>query len=349
MSRVEISVVIPCFNLGPYLDEAIDSCLGQSCQDFEILVVDDGSTEPSTRALLDGYKRPKTQLVRTPNRGLAAARNLGAAETSGEFLCFLDADDRLHPRFFAETLRRLKSVEAPAFASCWIEAFGDESWIYRPERCDLAAVLAECTVATPALVSRSAFEAVGGFDEGMPAMGNEDWDLWIHLLAESFQGAIVPEILFYYRRRRGSMVEECYYGYTYLILMDYLFRKYAALYRTHLSEVITDKDRELEELESNRARLHLHLEQALRPRLIGEGIDPQDRPRSSSHAISSLEPFDLVTLTSQAPYPRELMEREEKLLTLRRLTREMELERLWIEAELARRMRESQRPPGAGP
>src|SRR5262245_7459893 len=93
----KVSVVIPCFNLGAFLGEAIQSAVNQTRPPHEILVVDDGSTDPDTREVLDGVRVPGTRVVRSPNRGLSAARNLGVRESSGSLICCLDADDRLAP------------------------------------------------------------------------------------------------------------------------------------------------------------------------------------------------------------------------------------------------------------
>src|SRR5437763_11165815 len=95
----KISVIVPCYNLGEFLAEAVDSVLAQTCQDFEIVVVDDGSTDGPTNEILATFARPKTRLLRAPHAGLGAARNLGIANSTGEYLCALDADDRLDPTF----------------------------------------------------------------------------------------------------------------------------------------------------------------------------------------------------------------------------------------------------------
>src|SRR5262249_4941155 len=86
MNAARVSVIVPCYNLGPYLDEAIDSVFAQTFQDFEIVVVDDGSTDPDTRRLLASYERPRTRLVRSDNRGLPATKNLGLAHTTGPYV-----------------------------------------------------------------------------------------------------------------------------------------------------------------------------------------------------------------------------------------------------------------------
>src|SRR4051812_33220552 len=90
-----VSVIIPCYNHGAYIDEAIQSVLAQTLQDFEILVLDDGSTDPDTIALFASRTWPRTRLFRTENGGLAKARNFLLARCSGKYLCALDADDRL--------------------------------------------------------------------------------------------------------------------------------------------------------------------------------------------------------------------------------------------------------------
>src|SRR5579871_4707344 len=78
-----VSVIVSCHNLGQYLGEAVDSVLAQTFQDFEILIVDDGSTDEATLSTLDSFARPKTRVVRTPHRGLAATRNTGIEQTNG--------------------------------------------------------------------------------------------------------------------------------------------------------------------------------------------------------------------------------------------------------------------------
>ena len=80
----KVSVIVPCYNLGEYLDEAVNSVLGQTFQDFEIIVVDDGSTDEATNALLADYRRPRTRVLRAPHGGLGAARHLAIASAQGE-------------------------------------------------------------------------------------------------------------------------------------------------------------------------------------------------------------------------------------------------------------------------
>ncbi len=234
-------MLVPCFNHGMFLDEAVDSVLAQTVNDFEIIVVDDGSTDESTRRKLETYQRPKTRVLRTRNRGLPAARNAAAAAANGDIFCALDADDRLAPTWFEKGLAVLDRDPSMAFVSHWLETFGDEHWTWRPERCDLPAMLARNAVNGAALVRRSAFDAVGGYDERMRE-GCEDWDFWLRLIERGFKGTIVPEVLFHYRRTAGSMSRVMLGDAEYRAPLHALIEKHAGSYRAHAIDVLVAKE-----------------------------------------------------------------------------------------------------------
>lgn len=238
-----VSVLIPCYNHGAFIGEAIASVRAQTRQDFEIVVVDDGSTEPETLAVLEALRAEGLQVFRTPNRGLPAARNHAAARASGAVFCSLDADDRLAPAWFERGLALLDERPSVAFVSHWLETFGDEQWRWTPERCDLPALLARNTVNGAALVRRAAFEAVGGYDESMRD-GCEDWDFWLRLVEAGWPGAILPEVLFHYRRQASSMSRVMLQEAAYRRPLEVLVRKHEGAYREHLVEVLIARERE---------------------------------------------------------------------------------------------------------
>jgi glycosyltransferase involved in cell wall biosynthesis len=263
----KISVIVPCYNLGEYLAEAVDSVLAQTCQDFEIVVVDDGSTDGPTNEILSTFSRPKTRVLHAPHAGLAAARNLGIASTSGEYVCALDADDRLASTYLEKTAALLDGDSSLAFASAWLRTFGEESWEWKPERCDLPTLLWEDTVLTAALVRRAAVEAVGGYDTAMPEQGDEDWDLWLTLVERGYRGVILPEILFEYRRRPGSMSTICWHGSAHLPLAAYRFDKHREMYGRFLNDVLRHQDAETAELLRANDELERYMTSELAPAL----------------------------------------------------------------------------------
>ena len=234
-------MLIPCFNHGQYVDEAVDSVLSQNRRDVEIIIVNDGSTDPTTNDLLHTYPRPATRVIEIEHTGLAAARNRGLREARGRYVCALDADDRLAPGCLDRTTSVLDQHDDLAFVSFWLETFGDEQWVWRQERCDFPTLLGECTVCTAALVRREAVLAVGGYDEQMPEQGYEDWDLWVSLVARGHVGTIVPEVLFYYRRTAGSMSTVSNVGDAHLTLMRYLVDKHRDSY-SRLKELLLLKE-----------------------------------------------------------------------------------------------------------
>jgi len=132
--------------------------------------------------------------------------------------------------------------------SCWLRTFGDEEWTWRQERCDLTTLLMECTVATPSIVRKAAVLDVGGFDERMPDQGYEDWDLWISLVERGYRGTILPEVLFYYRRRGASVSRRCEEPEVHLRLIRYLVEKHRDSYQRHSFELVMAKDAECAEV-----------------------------------------------------------------------------------------------------
>jgi hypothetical protein len=255
-----VSVIIPCYNLGQYLDDAVASVLAQTYRHFEILIVDDGSTEPATRAILDAYSQRGTRIVRTENRGLPAAKNLGLAETTGPYVCVLDADDLIDPCLFEKSLQALEREPSVAFVSHWLRAFGDEQWDWTPTRCDFPSLLDTNTVNGAAIVRREALVAVGGFDESMRD-GCEDWDLWIGLVERGLTGVILPEFLFHYRRRAGSMSRLMLEGKGHPALYRQLVEKHPQSYRQHLPQLLSRRDQDVAHL--NRQIEDLEFEQPL--------------------------------------------------------------------------------------
>jgi len=285
-----VSVIIPCYNQGEYLDEAVDSVLAQTYQDVEIVVVNDGSTDAATQALLADYRRPKTRVINTAHSGLAAARNLAISYSTGAYLCALDADDRLEPSYLSKAVPVLDRDPSITFVSSWLRTFGEESWDWTPERCDLPTLLWEDTVLTAALVRREAVLAVGGYDTSMPVQGDEDWDLWLTLVERGHRGVILPEVLFHYRRRAGSMSTVAWYGDGHLPLASYRVAKHRESYRAHLVDVLLHQDVDTAALLRRNDELERHLAMELEPAVAARREELAALRRRLARDASAAEP-----------------------------------------------------------
>lgn len=179
-----VSVVIPCYNHGRYLAEAIESVLAQSWRDVETIVVDDGSTD-DTGAVAARYDN--VRYVRQDNRGLAAARNTGARESSGDYLIFLDADDKLTSTAVESGLECHRANPGSGLAYGAGVMFDDSGAYQEPaEPVPLQADPYEHLLRTNyiwmihmSMYSRAAFDAVGGFDSGVDSTADYGCNLKI--------------------------------------------------------------------------------------------------------------------------------------------------------------------------
>jgi glycosyltransferase involved in cell wall biosynthesis len=205
-----VSVVIPCFNHGEYLPEAVDSILAQTWQNFEIIAIDDGSTSHETRTVMETFERPKTRVLFHPeNLGLPAARNTGIQEARGKYICCLDADDKLESTYLEKALLLLESNQGISFVYPWTQVFGKESRVWRAPQFDAAELLQRNQLNPPAVFRRSAWEATGGFREEM-RKGYEDWEFWIRLAGLGLRGHCIPERLLLVRRVGRSFIDSAY-------------------------------------------------------------------------------------------------------------------------------------------
>jgi glycosyltransferase involved in cell wall biosynthesis len=202
-----VTVVIPCFDQGRFLEDALVSVFCQTRTDFEVVVVDDGSTEADTKEVLKRLDWPRVRVIHQPNRGLPAARNTGIAAARGRFVVPLDADDELQPAFLERMLGALEADPGAAYAHCWAELFGDVAYVWATRPFNPYGELLSNSVVGCVALRRAAWDSVGGYDESMLA-GNEDWELWIRLMAAGWGQVQVPEPLFRYRKHGVSMSVE---------------------------------------------------------------------------------------------------------------------------------------------
>ena len=206
-SGLLVSVIIPTYNRWPMLGEAVESVLAQTMSDYELIVVDDGSTDETPRRLRE-YGARLTVLPQSRS-GVSAARNLGARRASGKYLAFLDSDDLWHPRKLQRQLRLME--RNPEVEICQT----DEIWIRNGVRVNprnrhrkpsgdiFRASLDLCLVSPSAvMMRRELFERIRGFDESLPVC--EDYDLWLRI-AKDTEIPLIPEALV---TRRGGHADQ---------------------------------------------------------------------------------------------------------------------------------------------
>ena len=201
MSAELISVVITCYNPGLFVRETIESVERQTHTNWEIIVVDDGSEDPSGVALLDqldAQNIPRVRFLRVEHTGLPKARNTGFAEARGRYVIPLDCDDLLEPNMMEVCLRELEQHAEAGYAYFDYRVFGKKNYVERPGRYNLYRLLNENFMAHCIFLRRDAWEDAGGYDE-WHLWAYEDWHLFLQLSEKGWHGHYIPRVLFNYR------------------------------------------------------------------------------------------------------------------------------------------------------
>src|SRR5438552_3787137 len=155
MSAPCVSIVIPVFDSGAYLSDALASVARQTFRDYEVILVDDGSTDARTVALCDQSARePKVRLLRTPNRGPALARNTGIEASRAPYVLPLDSDDSLAPAFLARTVAVLEGEPSVDVVHTWVALTGRHHGVWETGPFAIPDMLSRCTIHTASLFRR---------------------------------------------------------------------------------------------------------------------------------------------------------------------------------------------------
>lgn len=202
-----VTVIIPCYNYADYLTEAVESVVSQSFSDWEIIIVNDGSTDNSAAVASDSIKKyPQHQirLIDQENSGQPAiARNNGIKASYGRYILALDADDYLHPQALEKLLAAVEPHgNNPTVAFGWLQSFGSDDSLWSASEFRTADLLRRNQLPAGSLYHRTVWELQGGYRENVP--GFEDWDFWIGAarIGASFHN--VPEVVQFYRKTENT-------------------------------------------------------------------------------------------------------------------------------------------------
>ena len=202
VGRPLVSVIITNFNYGQFLHEAIDSVLTQTFQDFEIIIIDDGSTDPYTKKILSELNKPKTHIVFQSHQGVPRTRNNGIKTAQGKYICCLDSDDCLRPTYLEKCIYELETRNLDVCFS-WLETFGESKFIWENGPFLIDVLMKGNTVPASALFKKTIWEEVGGYKEAM-THGYEDWEFWLSAAEQGSIGYCIPEPLLLHRKHSES-------------------------------------------------------------------------------------------------------------------------------------------------
>ncbi|MCC6370021.1 MAG: glycosyltransferase [Bacteroidia bacterium] len=224
-----ISFIVPCYNYGKYLAECLNSIKNQSINNWECIVIDNGSTDNTREVAANFVNQDKRfQYHFTEQKGVSFARNLAVSLSVGQCLLPVDADDRIAPTYAEKAFQIISTKPQVKVVYSDAELFEGSTgkWIL-PEY-SLKAMLTENSIFCSAMYRRSDFEKAGGYNEEMKE-GFEDWDFWIRMLKDGGEVFKIPEVLFYYRIRASSRNSSLDYE-KQLLLRKRIYQNHKALY-----------------------------------------------------------------------------------------------------------------------
>ncbi len=200
-----VSVIIPCFNNAGTIAETIASVQHQTFRSFEIIVVDDGSSDSSIEVvnqIISQDADKKITVYQQKNSGPSKARNLGASYANGKYLMFLDADDLIHADYLKLSVDLLENDNSLNVVYSNAEYFDARKGEWKLKPFSRKKILMENMIFISAVTRKAVFDSVGGFDERINYC--EDWDLWIGIVSRYGGVYKIDRTLFYYRKRRDN-------------------------------------------------------------------------------------------------------------------------------------------------
>ena len=223
-----ISVIIPCYNQGHFLQEAIESVKLADSSLLEMIIVNDGSTDSFTndycsRLLAEGYN-----VVFQENKGLSGARNAGIGLAKGDYILPLDADNKIRPGYITKSIAVMDQNPQVAVVYGNAQYFGERNELWRVGAFNLQKLMLSNTIDACAVIRKSVLTEVGLYDANM-RWGWEDWELWLRIAFRGYEFWYIDEVLFDYRVLNSSMARTLYKNYEKPNMIEnYVHQKHAS-------------------------------------------------------------------------------------------------------------------------
>lgn len=201
-----ISVIVPCYNQAEYMRDALNSVLASTFQEWECIIVNDGSKD-ETLQIAHEYeqKDARFHVVDIPNGGLANARNVGIRHSHGKYILPLDSDDKIGEKYLDLAVSYLEQHPDTKLVYCLCHFFGDVSGFRPLPSYNYQTILWQNVFFTACVYRRSDYDKTKGYNPNMK-FGHEDWDFWLSLLSPQDKVYRIHEVQFYYRKHGVSMI-----------------------------------------------------------------------------------------------------------------------------------------------
>jgi len=231
--KSNVTVIIPCYNDGLYIMQALHSILNQTVKADKIIIIDDGS-EQDTKKILQKVQYDNVTIIYQENQGVSKARNNGIKLAQTDYILNLDADDYWEPTFIEKATALLNLNSEIAAVGCWIQTVKNnvlEKEIKKPTGGYVKDFIVKNNASASSLFRKKCWEEVGGYDEEM-INGYEDWEFWVAILKHNWKIEILQEVLYTYRIKDESRDQNALKNHDFH-LKKYIFLKHIDLYKEH--------------------------------------------------------------------------------------------------------------------
>ncbi|MGB1307999.1 MAG: glycosyltransferase family 2 protein [Oceanihabitans sp.] len=202
-----VSIIIPCYNSETTLEDTLVSVFNQNFQDWEVIMVNDGSPDNLEEVALKWTNKDKRfKYYKKENGGLGSARNYGIQKAKGNYILPLDSDNKIRPDFVKKAIIVFEKDNSIGVVYGNAMRFGDvnEEWIIGDF--DAFKMLSHNYIDACALFRKSLLETIGGYEESLPHQGHEDWELWLRVMKTRYKFYYLNETTFDYRVLENSMI-----------------------------------------------------------------------------------------------------------------------------------------------
>lgn len=194
-----LTIVVPCYNQGKFLDECLSSVYNQTNTDWTCIIVNDGSTDETNKKAQEWIEKDaRFRYYYKVNGGLSSARNFGISRSSSKYILPLDADDKLNVNLVSEFYKVLKISSEPDLIYFDVEFFGIKSGVYKLPEYDYKTLLTQNCFISGSVFAKKLWTESGGYDEDLTAL--EDWEFWIRSLSPESKVIKIKKKLYYYRK-----------------------------------------------------------------------------------------------------------------------------------------------------
>lgn len=233
-----VSVVIPCYNDGAYLQQAIESCLRQTMREIEVIVVDDGSDDAVTQAVLEKQSDSRVAVFSTNRTGPAAARNKAIEHARGRYILPLDADDWIDPEYIASAVQVLDKKPNVGIVYCRAKLFGEQEEDWNLPDFEFNTFLLDNCIFITAMFRKEDWETIGGFSTEFKH-GLEDYDFWLSVIELGREVYQFPNKWFHYRLKKESRTTQMISSVAATAeTYELLFQRHRALYLKHIDSYV---------------------------------------------------------------------------------------------------------------